>query len=598
MRSVTKRSAAVVALVLCTCTAKAGSATWNLNPVTNQWNDPQNWTPITVPYGENDVATFETSNVTDVMLGVTPNGDAGNVVGSIVFPPTASVYTITMSAVYGQTSYIAFNGAGIINKSGITQNLVAANSGTAPIDSARIYFDNSSSAGENIVITNQGSASPEVLYGAFTAFWTGSGPSAGTAMIINQGCTVSGPIRGGFTEFLFSSRAESATLINNPGSVSGAAAGDTLIQTLGDLGTSRFINNAATVPGAEGGWTEFDYGMTSGTRFIASGASLAGCQGGQVYAFGAAYGTGEGLATYRANGGSGSNAEGGLIDMLSAPANSETIVVATGGTNGGLGGTILIEESPDMPLPQFRVFGNGLLDLSQTTDSVTIGSLAGDGLVSLGSYNLSIGSNNLSTVFSGVISGSGGVTKLGNGVLRLSGANTYSGRTILSAGALKVANTSGSATGTGQIKVNAGTLGGKGIISGAVTIGIGSGVGAFLAPSVASNQPVTLTLKKILTFKSDSTYTYKLNTNDRRADQVEAKGVTIRSGAQFSFQSFGNRRLPIDTIFTAISNTSANLIAGTFANLPDGSTFIAGRNHFQVSYSGGDGNDLALTVVP
>jgi hypothetical protein len=51
-------------------------------------------------------------------------------------------------------------------------------------------------------------------------------------------------------------------------------------------------------------------------------------------------------------------------------------------------------------------------------------------------------------------------------------------------------------------------------------------------------------------------------------------------------------------MFIAISNTSANPIAGTFANLSDGSTFTAGRNNYQVSYSGGDGNDLTLTVVP
>lgn len=52
------------------------------------------------------------------------------------------------------------------------------------------------------------------------------------------------------------------------------------------------------------------------------------------------------------------------------------------------------------------------------------------------------------------------------------------------------------------------------------------------------------------------------------------------------------------TIFTAISNTSANPISGTFANLANGFPFTAGRNNFQVSYSGGDGNDLTFTVVP
>jgi hypothetical protein len=47
-----------------------------------------------------------------------------------------------------------------------------------------------------------------------------------------------------------------------------------------------------------------------------------------------------------------------------------------------------------------------------------------------------------------------------------------------------------------------------------------------------------------------------------------------------------------------IDNTAATQIAGTFGNLPDGSVFMVGRNNFQTTYSGGDGNDLTLTVVP
>ena len=52
------------------------------------------------------------------------------------------------------------------------------------------------------------------------------------------------------------------------------------------------------------------------------------------------------------------------------------------------------------------------------------------------------------------------------------------------------------------------------------------------------------------------------------------------------------------TVFTAISNTSANPISGTFSNLADGSVFTANGNNFEASYEGGDGNDLTLTVVP
>ena len=57
-------------------------------------------------------------------------------------------------------------------------------------------------------------------------------------------------------------------------------------------------------------------------------------------------------------------------------------------------------------------------------------------------------------------------------------------------------------------------------------------------------------------------------------------------------------RLNVGTTFTVISNTAATPIAGTFANLPDGSMITIKGNNLQASYEGGDGNDLTLTVVP
>ena len=38
--------------------AYAGSATWNRHPENDDWNDPLNWTPNTVPNGPFDIATF------------------------------------------------------------------------------------------------------------------------------------------------------------------------------------------------------------------------------------------------------------------------------------------------------------------------------------------------------------------------------------------------------------------------------------------------------------------------------------------------------------------------------------------------------------
>ena len=46
----------------------AGSATWNLNPPSGEWNTAANWTPATVPDGPSDVATLGLSNQTSVVI--------------------------------------------------------------------------------------------------------------------------------------------------------------------------------------------------------------------------------------------------------------------------------------------------------------------------------------------------------------------------------------------------------------------------------------------------------------------------------------------------------------------------------------------------
>lgn len=97
--------------------AFAGSATWNLNPNSGNWNLAANWTPATVPNGAADIATFDVSNTTSISLARTTR------VNSIVFNPGASAFTI-------QTPFdqrlLKISGAGITNNSGIIQNFLTA----------------------------------------------------------------------------------------------------------------------------------------------------------------------------------------------------------------------------------------------------------------------------------------------------------------------------------------------------------------------------------------------------------------------------------------------------------------------------------------
>src|SRR5216683_973206 len=88
------------------------------------------------------------------------------------------------------------------------------------------------------------------------------------------------------------------------------------------------------------------------------------------------------------------------------------------------------------PFSAFTVTSGATLALNNFNQS--IGSLAGAGSVTLGAATLTSGNDNTSTTFSGVISGAGGLTKIGSGALMLSGISSYSGATAVNAGTLIV----------------------------------------------------------------------------------------------------------------------------------------------------------------
>ena len=76
--------------------------------------------------------------------------------------------------------------------------------------------------------------------------------------------------------------------------------------------------------------------------------------------------------------------------------------------------------------------------ITLTTDLETGSLTSTNSNINIGSNDLTTGSDNTSTTFAGVISGSGNIVKQGSGALTLTGVNTYSGNTTISAGSLKI----------------------------------------------------------------------------------------------------------------------------------------------------------------
>jgi autotransporter-associated beta strand protein len=560
----------------------AGSATWKTSPNSGDWNAAGNWTPSTIPNGPSETATFASSNTTDVFLS------ANTEVNGIAFNAGASAFTITASPTFSLT----ISGVGITNNSGIAQNFVAAVNQAG--GNGTISFTNSATAGSQTVFTINGdkiSGVPPSLLEFFDS------STAGNGTFITNGPTANG-IHGGETHFFDTSTADNATFTNNGGTLSGIS-GSTRFFNSSTAGNATFINNGGSVGGANGGATVFNDSSNAGNATITNKASTGG-NGGQTF-FGGASSAGN--CTIINDGG------GGITTFTETSTPAQATLIAMPGQHRRSGGRIVFQGSTIGSTARVQLFGigkqrsasDGTLDLSQNFVELTVrvGSIEGNGVVILGQFNLTVGSNNLNTTFSGVITGNdGSLTKVGTGTLILRNANTYTGGTTINGGKLVINNKSGSGTGTGVVQVNAGRLGGRGIIAGAVTIGDGSGQGAVLSPGNSAVTRGTLTVQSGLTFNPDAIYNFWLNTDNTTADKVVALGVTIHSGAQFSFADRGGSALTPGTVFTVIDNTAATPIAGNFSNLADGSTFTSNGNNYQVSYEGGDGNDLTLAVVP
>jgi autotransporter-associated beta strand protein len=131
---------------------------------------------------------------------------------------------------------------------------------------------------------------------------------------------------------------------------------------------------------------------------------------------------------------------GGVITGSGNLTKSGTGTLTLSGTNTYTGDTTIsagtINVSGSLSDDTAVTIASGATYNVNTSD--TIGSLAGAGDINLSSYTLTIGGDNSSTEVSGVISGTGSLTKSGTGTLTLSGTNTYTGDTTISAGTINV----------------------------------------------------------------------------------------------------------------------------------------------------------------
>ncbi len=159
--------------------------------------------------------------------------------------------------------------------------------------------------------------------------------------------------------------------------------------------------------------------------------------------------------------------------------------------------------------------------------------------------------------------GTSGLTKTTSGTLTISGTNTYTDTTIVSSGTLVLGGSL-----TGPLTVNGGTFAPQGL------------------PATASD----------FALNAGGTFQARINgtTAGAQYDQLAAGGSVTLAGPLDLVAGPG---LAPGTSFRILNKTSAGAISGIFFGKPESSVFTDDGYPWIISYLGGDGNDVVLTLA-
>ena len=321
---------------------------------------------------------------------------------------------------------------------------------------------NSSNAGKTIITGNYSQSGNGTttfnIFGTNQATnWLG-GPTNFSFLSVSQTATLGGTIALVMTNFDLATNASAVltieTTANNVGSFTNATLSASSIVT----GTASLSTNAA-------GYTNFAFLNTNGLSVYSLRTTNTSISfsyvGTNQWQGGGSWGTGLGtpwsggynpssssaIAYFGTNPNTSVTVDknvtiGGLIFTnssgytLTASGSSTITVLSPAGPSGTVG---LTNQSGNQTINVPLNLASSL-EITNSTGSQTVtlaGGISGSGGIIIDSGFLGL-SNTPATTISNVISGAGGVTKIGAGTLTLTGTNIYTGATVINAGALTI----------------------------------------------------------------------------------------------------------------------------------------------------------------
>jgi autotransporter-associated beta strand protein len=550
--------------------AYAADGTWTNLTSGGLWGNTANWQDGTIADNSGFTANFNTLNITS---DNTAHLDSDRTLTSLIF---------------GDTTTSSAGGWLLDNNGGSTNNLILA--GTTPTITV-----NALGSGKSATITAiiEGSAGL-VKDGAGTLSLSGINTFSGGLFVKAGTVTLSSgngtsTVGGNGSITLGDGGATSATLSLGSGT-SGTTYNNPIILNGSSAAQLSVITGAASVSLS---------GVVSGTGNLTINDSRSdramSVNGASVNHVGSISNASSASSTVNISSVIGSN----VTSVIQNGATVSKLVISGANTN-FIGDTTV--TSGNLDLTNTRALQKSVLIMNGGTitfgplTAVTLGGLSGSGNINLptsinlafGNSNASYGGNTLNPTYSGVLSGSASLTKVGTNTQTFAGANTYSGGTTVSNGTLWASNTSGSGTGTGAVNVEANaTLGGIGMITGLVTVANGG----ILSPG--TNSVGSLTVGS-LRLNANATFAIQITGAGSNNWCVVSTGTVDIASSSLSIAVSPGYTPKFNTTFTIIRNVKADAVIGTFANgtriTPPGLTMP-----FEIDYTGGvGGHDVVL----
>lgn len=455
---------------------------------------------------------------------------------------------------------------------------------------------------------NSGGASSNLIYaGSNTLKLSGANIHTGITTLTSGTIEVTSLANGGRTFTVGATPSGSTLTVTSVGGVAGLISGQTIV-TAAQSGGNSSLSYGTTI--ADVGLTSIDLsspllaataantvafaGSPNGLGISTNAATNVVFNGGTLKYTGAAVQT-DRLFTLGGGGGTIDSSGGGLLEFTNtgpigtatanrvATANGSNIVTFTNLVNnadlsvgmtvtapGGFSSTITeIIETNSVKLAHDLVSGTPTLSFSGPARTLNLtGSSAGS----------------LAGILGNPTGTTASLSKTGGGTWILKGANTYSGGTAVSNGALLVDNATGSGTGTGAVGVTGtGTiLGGLGTIAPGGSNGVTVGSGSLVSPGGNS--------------AGDTVDTLKLN-----GDGTDGTLLTMSPGAKFAVQlnaTSGTIASPGQSDMLVILNAEGDDVAfnNTVIDLSTGALAASGYYKlFDTDFGSGTWSGLTLS---